>query len=327
MRTILWISGLFALLTALLPGKVTAAPYTIMDLGAVPDGNATFAYALNDAGVVVGSSGPGIGPFQAFRYADGLITGIGTLPGGAQSEARAVNSSGAIAGYSDTATGSVRAFLFTNDAFVDIGALGLGRSFAYGLNDSGRVVGVSDIGAFLYRAGTVTPLGAPVGATSFSPRSINAGGAIAGTVTLHDGQGRAAVWRDGSWTVLGTLGGRSSTGLSINDHGYVVGLSETAAGDTHGFLYTGGELIDLGTLGGSETFPAAINNQGHIVGGSRVAAGPLHAFLYTDGVMSDLAALSGEMFEYAVDINEVGQIVAWESVTWVAGTTNRNFQS
>ena len=74
-------------------------------------------------------------------------------------------------GSSDTASGNTRAFLYGNGKMTDLGTLPGGTgSDANGINDSGQVVGLGDIGshdengnpverAFLYSTGAMTDLG------------------------------------------------------------------------------------------------------------------------------------------------------------------------
>ena len=61
------------------------------------------------------------------------------------------------------------------------------------------------------------------------------------------------LYRGGTRTDLGTLGGGTSAAYGINAAGQVVGESATSGPGTHAFLYSGGTMTDLGTLGGTHS--------------------------------------------------------------------------
>ena len=165
---------------------------------------------------------------------------------------------GQVAGYSDIAgnPASIHAFLSgaNGGPLADLGTLGGLNSFGYGVNASGRVVGISDITG---------------NAASHAFLSGANGGALAD---------------------LGTLGGSTSYGYGVNASGQVVGYSDTtgnAAG--HAFLYSGGVMIDLNDLiapgsGLVLTTAQAISDTGLIVGYGTTATGSIHAFLLTPAV-------------------------------------------
>jgi probable HAF family extracellular repeat protein len=120
--------------------------------------------------------------------------------------------------------------------------------------------------------------------------AINNQGWVAGWSQRSDGTRRAALWRpDGSATLLGTLGGPSSTvpWPGLNDAGMVVGISQTGAMDPlgedwscelggffpndtdrlcRGFFWENDAMGGLPTLGGNHGFAAGVNNRGQIVG-------------------------------------------------------------
>jgi len=133
---------------------------------------------------------------------------------------------------------------------TDLGTLGGTSSGAYGINNSGQIVGNASIAgntaahAFLYSGGIINDLGILDGATS-------------------------------------------SFAFGINNSGQVVGFSETVGDNTanRAFLYTNGAMLDLNSLisadsGWALKVASAINDSGQIIG-SGIINGQTHAFLMT----------------------------------------------
>jgi probable HAF family extracellular repeat protein len=129
------------------------------DLGTL-GGTESYAYAINADGQVTGSSFvSGDGQEHAYLWtpvnlngAAGSMIDLGTL-GGRTSIGYGINASGLVTGVSllnDDYT--ARAFLY-DGAMHDLGTLGIGgSSYAFGINNSGQVVGRSG-GAFLWTSG------------------------------------------------------------------------------------------------------------------------------------------------------------------------------
>jgi probable HAF family extracellular repeat protein len=148
----------------------------------------------------------------------------------------------------------------------------------------------------------VTDLGS-IGAQSSVAFDLNERGHAAGQVNIDTGLAtpvegadpptHAALWRDGTITDLGTLGGLISTTSSLNDADQVAGDSETADGQTHAFLWDNGTMTDLGTLGGEFSRANGINDAGQVVGGAETADGTNHPFLWENGTMTDLGTVPG----------------------------------
>jgi probable HAF family extracellular repeat protein len=96
---------------------------------------------------------------------------------------------------------------------TDLATLGGNQSAAYGINNSGQIVG------YFRTTGN---------SSSF----------------LYDG---------GSVQDLGTLGGAESIASGINNSGQVVGWATNSSGMLRAFLYSGtGAMTDLGTSGGAD---------------------------------------------------------------------------
>jgi probable HAF family extracellular repeat protein len=172
------------------------------DLGVLPGGSWSSAYAINDEGRIVGYGLNGSGLFRAFVSDPRLgLLELGTL-GGSSSYAFGINGAGQIVGHSSVAGGYLHAYLFSDGAMRDLGTLGGGQSYAYGINSGGDVVGHSWLAgsasthAFLYRDGSMTDLNALIGADSgwalVEAYAINDRGQIAGAGLFN---GRMSAYR------------------------------------------------------------------------------------------------------------------------------------
>src|SRR5882724_782603 len=131
-----------------------SAAGAMRDLGSL--GGSSYAYAINNAGQVVGCYESGSGNFHAFLWTEsGGAQDLGTL-GGGSSAASGINSQGQVVGWSVTSTGDAHAFLWTVAAGMqDLGTLGGSSSDATAINDRGEITGSSaklkDIQAVAYR--------------------------------------------------------------------------------------------------------------------------------------------------------------------------------
>jgi hypothetical protein len=84
----------------------------------------------------------------------------------------------------------------------------------------------------------------------------------------------------------------------------------------HGFVWSRRALRDVGSIFGSDfNFLAAINEAGVAVGSADLAGDTgAHAILWNHGTVQDLSP-DGNISAYAIDINNVGQVVgSWGSV-------------
>ena len=126
----------------------------------------------------------------------------------------------------------------------------------YAINRSNVAVGVVEnlSGTGVARAAQWAPNGVlgtlPGRGTSPSSRAfaINDAGTVVGRVGFGGAADeRAAMWRAGVLTELGSLGGRSGA-TAINAGGVIVGWSFDAAGDLHAFIHRGGQMVDLNVL-------------------------------------------------------------------------------
>jgi probable HAF family extracellular repeat protein len=174
--------------------------------------------------------------------------------------------------------------------------------FALGLNESGQVVGFSNLvagraqaaHAFIWQNGKMTDLGE----NNFSyAYGVNASGQVVGGGNFPG----AFFWQNGTSTSIVKPG----VAYAINNSGQVVG--EFNGSNARAFAWQNGTLTDLGP--GSAT---AINASGQIVGSSNS-----NAVLWQNGTMTTLGPGS------ATGINASGLIVGssnGEGVLWKNGT-------
>lgn len=294
------------------------------------------AYALNDAGAVVGEATQGGDWYstatKATLWQDGQQITLGSL-GGNYSLAYGINNSGSVVGWSQVIPSTsgpyynynspVHAFVWNSGTMTDLGLLPGGESSdAQDINDSGQIVGSAETtakGLYLYRA-------------------------------LH-----AVTWKGGTIGDLGTLGGPGSIGYALNNSGMIVGSGDTSTlapqSTYYGWYYGygsvggGGGTAGGGTGGGGSSPGGGTggnagggtgNNTPPLAGGAggrsvKSAQGTRsshsstsrgigdtyvsHAFRYVNGKMEDLNAFidpdNGWELLTATDINASGQIVGY----------------
>jgi probable HAF family extracellular repeat protein len=116
--------------------------------------NSSQALAINNAGVIMGSSTTSTGATHAVEWGNGVLGDLGTLPGGGNSAATAINNASTplVVGYATTAAGATHAVEWAGGQIIDLGTLPGGASRkALGINGHGVVVGWSTTSALLLR--------------------------------------------------------------------------------------------------------------------------------------------------------------------------------
>jgi probable HAF family extracellular repeat protein len=293
------------LLAALSSTSLWAVPsYQIFGLGNL--GGPATAYAINNNGVIVGTSANAQGDYRGFVWNGGALIELAGLPGGLQQYANGINNAGTIAGSSDGT-----AVQWQNGSPTAVGA---GPGNAMAINASGQVAGMQNGQAFRTVGGQVEFLGTLAGGNWASAYGINTAGDVAGYGDTASGNMNGFVSSNGKLQQIGTLGGNSSYAMAINDARQVVGHATRADGHLEAFLYYNGSLTGLGTLGGVASMAYGLNQSGAVVGSSWTAGdATMAAFLYANGQMKNLNDLvapnSGWHLLAAHGINDRGQIV------------------
>lgn len=253
----------------------------------------------------------------AFLWQYAVMTPLPTL-GGSNGTALQVNKSGTVAGYAENTTvdpncTAPQKLQFKPVIWQDGEVQALPTSSgdlegaAYGINDSGQVIGASGpcaplsiftglymqpLHALLWETGTVTDLGSLGGTgqgNGIFAHAINNQGQVVGYSDLRGNANfHAFLWaRATGMQDLGTLTGDvNSVANGLNDAGDVVGVSLDANFNPRAFLSENGTMTDLNTLIPANSplslmLACGINSSGQIVGFGVTSAGVAHGFLLT----------------------------------------------
>ena len=234
-------------------------------------GNNGVANQISDLGLVVGFAentttdpacpAPQIFQFKPALWTDGKVKELPTLAGDPDGVALSSNEIGQVVGASGICTTfnfstlfnlqPVHPLLWQKGKAIDLGSLGgttgqAGGNIAWGINNHGQVVGVSDLvgdtafHAFLWTtAHGMQDLGTLTGDFASAGSSINDRGEGVGVSLDASFNGRAFLWQSGVMKDLNTLVPPGSlsliSGCSINSRGEIAGLALTSTGEFHAY--------------------------------------------------------------------------------------------
>ncbi|PSL52700.1 putative HAF family extracellular repeat protein [Saccharothrix carnea] len=260
------------------PAAQNAGP---RDLGTLPGGELSWAYGINDHGVVAGFSEIAGGKSRAVRWdASGRIQNLGVLPGYAESSGFTINNSGVVAGRSYNGHVVEEAATVWDEAgrMTKLPTLpGAKLNRAYAINDIGTVVGVSSNAANVFQAvrwnkdGTLTKLRGLGEGEPFSGSAwINAGGTTSGFWGSE-----AVLWgpeADPAPRLLENLtlpsGPTIDKAYALSDTGIPVGAAIDKGGFTHPVKWNSeGKVTELPMLPGDVAAAAyGVSNDGSATG-------------------------------------------------------------
>jgi probable HAF family extracellular repeat protein len=320
-------------------GMASAVTYSFTDLGAI-GGNTSYGYSVNASGQVTGLTGTGGTSSQAYIYKNGTMSYLNHDPYLKGSYGYAINSGGAVAGAIDYGTGMLPPYwgaaMWTATGTLQYigllpGAPSTGQSYAYGISNSGQVVGksppASGNGAAFYwtQAGGMVDLGRLPGSAgacaAFDISSVT--GHIVGTAVDSGGTSRAVFFdynTPGNLTILAnmpTVSAAFNGSMAVNDNDWVV-----AAGHYVWKPDGGGTVINIwdkftaaGIAYSSINSRCDINNAG-VVSLSAVVGGVGKAYIYdaVHDTITDVSSLTmtglptGFAINYAYSIGNGGHI-------------------
>ncbi|MBI1931307.1 MAG: hypothetical protein HYS24_02070 [Ignavibacteriales bacterium] len=273
---------------------------------------------INDKRQIAGS----IGVFAA-RWEDDEVIKYPGLSSD-YSRAECINNLGEMAGWSIDSSGSKHAVVFRNDTSTHLLSVPTNRpNGANGINDFSDVVGYYDpcdtcrprdrqVHAAIWRGGTLHNLGT-IEDADCEASDVNNWGLVVGTAS--EGStfiSRAFMTTGAGLTPLGALGSGWSRAYDVNVNGMIVGASGETNQISRAVILNPG-VQNIQTLPGNSSIARAVNNADQVVGEIQTPAG-WRGFIWENGAMQLLDSLvhpdSGWVIERAVDINDLGDILA-----------------
>jgi probable HAF family extracellular repeat protein len=297
-----------------------ATSFVAIDLGTLAGGSSSEAFAVNDKGVIVGSSTVDEtgSLLHAFMWSErtGMMD-LGTLRG-TQAKPTFISENGIVAGVDVQDPAKAFAGMAPDVGSLCPADLKCVSSLPNAINSKGDVVGFINRSdgtshAFLWtaREGVVHDLGTLDEGDISSANAINDDDVVVGESATKSGIHHAFMWTARAGMVdLGTLGSTSSA-QGVNDSGVIVGNSQTMSGETHAFVWTRHTgMVDIGPTGRT-SFAERISGR-FVVGRIFVsgASGPQHGFVWTrkDGFV-DIGTLDGDPTSFPTAVNERGLVV------------------
>jgi uncharacterized membrane protein len=255
------------------------AQYTFTSLD-YPGGTVTTTRGINNHGEIVGGYRI-TGPRHALLIKGGQYIPIDptSILGTNYSEAFKNNDRGDVVGQYIGSDGFIHGFLLRKGVLTTLDFPTASDTYAYGINESGTVVGGWDIldssgnalveHGFTWNKGNFTQVDFP-GAADTAVLGINARGDLVGgwDAGITSPVGHGFVFTKGQYVNLDVpvAGATITSPNDINAQGAIVGYYFDAGGNFHGFLMEGAKFTSIDYPGAAETSAWGINSAGQIVG-------------------------------------------------------------
>jgi probable HAF family extracellular repeat protein len=262
-----------------------------------PGGTLTTARSINNHGEIVGAYRI-VAPRHAMLIKGGKFIPLAptTVLGTNYSEAFKNNDLGDIVGEYGGDDGFFHGFLLSKGALTTLDFPGASDSYAFGINDTGTVVGYWDLvdaagdllayNGFSWKNGSFTEVNFP-GSGDSTTLGNNVRGDFVGAWDsgITSPIGHAFVCSNGKCSSFDAPVAEATItqAVAINAIGQIVGTYVDGDGVTHAFLMAGANFTSFDFPGATSTSAWGINSPGQIVGTYIAADGSHHGFLAQPG--------------------------------------------
>ena len=254
-----------------------------------PGSKGTTAYAMNDAGDVVGTYKDERQLSHGFLLRVGQFTTI-DYPGAVGTQLYGVNGGGDIAGVYVDSSNKQHGFLLSGGTFKIIDVPGAEQTMPYGLNSNGDVTGMYFLPGdttkhygFAMIGGRFTTIDYPLPNDMSCGTWISDSGEVGGHVQEKNGAYHGYRWNDGKFTLIEFPGAKTGqfwdSIYGINSAGDVLGAYSDARGKQRAFLRRKGAFTTFDVPGSQRTRATGMNRSGQVVGMFADSDGVNHGFL------------------------------------------------
>lgn len=204
--------------------------------------NGTTFFDINNKGEIVGSYAFFGGVHGFIWQGNSSCFDIVDPNGPNLTEAWGVNDSGDVVGYYEDSADNYQGFLYVNGTYTTIACPGWIDTRAYGISDTGVIVGdnanstTGPYSGMEYKSGKCSTVNFPK-AVSTSVKSMNKSGQISGWYTDSSGVTHGFIKTGSTFQTINYPGATGTLAFHLNDKGQIAGYYADASG-THGFVAT-----------------------------------------------------------------------------------------